>query len=237
MKNTQNSTITEATFLSKDGLVVKVKDVISKDECWFLEREGKHVLTHKAIQKIAAIAGISKTYEVSESTIQPDYKNGMEHIVRVTIKCLAKPKDPNQTYGCIHSDENTLTVTGEANRENTSQRGRGYLRKMAEKRAYDIAVLEHLGLYSTIFSEDESESFKKEPVVSEQSISILNTDIEHVRNEINEMLKTKTSEELSAAWKLVEEKQKTQVITPTQKNFLVNVYEKQSKLIAQLTKK
>lgn len=228
----KDTTITEATFLNKKGLTVKVKDIITQDECWYLEKERKYVLSHRAVQKLAAVGGISKSYDVEESAILPDYKNGMEHIVRVTIKCNGK--HPEDSECCIHNEEKTLTVTGEANRQNTSVRGVGYLRKMAEKRAYDIAVLEHLGLYSTIFSEEESEGFRHEPVEYTQSVSILNTDIEHVRAEINELLKSKTDAELSAAWKIVEEKQKTEEITKTQKAFLMNVYDKQSALIQKL---
>ena len=236
MSNQPTATITEASFLDKTGKSIKVKDIISAEDCWET-KEGNLVLSHRAMKKIAAVAGISKSYKVEESSIHPDYKNGMEHIVRVTIRCNTKPADLSYVDACIHCEENTLTVTGEANRENTSQRGKDYLRKMAEKRAYDIAVLEHLGLHSTLFSEDESETFKREPVAQEQSINILNTDIENVRTEINEMLKAKTSEELSAAWKTVEEKQQNQLITQVQKIFLISVYEKQSKLIAQLAKK
>lgn len=228
----QNSTITEAAFLTKNGSTVKVKDTVTQDECWYLEKERKYVLSHRAVQKIAAAAGISKSYDVEESAIIPDYKNGMEHIVRVTIKCNAKHATDSEC--CIHGEEKTLTVTGEANRQNTSVRGVGYLRKMAEKRAYDIAVLEHLGLYTTIFSEEESEGFRHEPVEYKQSVSILNTDIEHVRAEINELLKAKTDDELSAAWKIVETKQASQEITKNQKDFLMNVYDKQSLLIKKL---
>jgi len=32
---------------------------------------------------------------------------------------------------------------------------------MAEKRAFDIAVLEHLQLYSSVFSEEESQEFER----------------------------------------------------------------------------
>ena len=149
----------DAKFLSADGSEVNVKDLITQEECWYLKREKKWVLTHNAIKKIARVAGISPNYEVKESEIKPSYENELEHIVRVTIRCNANSGLNNL---CVHRQERELTVTGEANRISAPNRGRGYLRKMAEKRAYDIAVLEHIGIYSSIFSEEEAEGFSKD---------------------------------------------------------------------------
>lgn len=221
--------MSEAVFLGKTGNTVKVKDIITSDDCW-ATKEGNLILSHKAVQKIAAAGGISKTYDVHESDIHPDYKNGLEHIVRVTIKCNAKTEVKG---ACVHDDENTLTVTGEANRENTSNRGKGYLRKMAEKRAYDIAILEHLGLYSTLFSEDESESFSKEPREQQEgAVILMNTDLEATKTEVNVILKAKTDDELAAAWKEVDTKHKATPFSRAQMHFLADVYDKQAALIA-----
>ena len=181
----------DSTFLNKKGKKVKVNDVINENDCWFLRREKKWILTHRAIKTIAQIAGISKNYEVEESpNIVPDYKNDLEHIVRVTIKCNAKGKTKKS---CVHSDENTLTVTGEANRISVGNKGKGYLRKMAEKRAYDIAVLEHLDLYSSIFSEEEATKFetKKEPDLLPHT-----KEFEFIVKEINAILNSKNSVKL-----------------------------------------
>jgi len=220
--------LADTQFIGKSGSIIKVKDLITSDDCW-ATKEGNLILSHKAVQKIAAAGGISKTYDVHESEIHPDFKNGLEHIVRVTIKCKSMPAEGKT--GCAHDDEATLTVTGEANRENTSNRGKGYLRKMAEKRAYDIAVLEHLGLYTTLFSEEEAESFSKEPIVQEQSIQLLNTDLEVTRAEVNALLKSKDDDELAAAWKAVDAKHKVTPFTRNQLTFLADMYDKQVILI------
>lgn len=152
-------------FIDKEGKETLVSDIIDESECWFAKREGQWVLTHSAIEKLARYAGVSMNYDVEESkNVIPSYDNELEHIVRVTIKCKANASDGKKLKKghCVHSDEDILTVTGEANRKNTPNRGRDYLRKMAEKRAFDIAVLKHLGLYTTVFSEEESEAFKQE---------------------------------------------------------------------------
>ncbi len=199
IKKTKNKKILiDAKFLDKTGKEINVNDVIETDDCWFLKRENKFILTHKAIQSIAKIAGISKNYDVIESpNVIPDYKNELEHIVRVTIKCNAKGKTKKS---CIHSDENILTVTGEANRISVSNRGKGYLRKMAEKRAYDVAVLEHLDLYSSIFSEEEATKFetKKEPDLLPHT-----KEFELIVKEINAILNAKSSAKLLSVSKKI----------------------------------
>lgn len=222
------TTLQELKFVGKGGKAIKLRDIITDGDTW-QTKEGTNIINHKAIQKIAAAAGISKTYDVSESDIHPDFKNGLEHIVRVTIKCNSLPEEGKT--GCAHDDESTLTITGEANRENTSKYGKGYLRKMAEKRAYDIAVLEHLGLYTTMYSEEEAETFSKEPIVSEQSIQLMNTDLEVVREELNGILKSKTDDDLAAAWKAVETKHKLTPFARNQLTFLADMYDKQVILI------
>jgi len=181
----ENGHLINATFLDKNGNKKNIKDVIGKGDCWFLNKANSWILTHNAIKTIANIAGISKNYEVEESqNIVPDYKNELEHIVRITIHCKAK----RMGEGCVHSDEDYLTITGESNRTNTPNKGRGYLRKMAEKRAFDIAVLEHLNLYSSVFSEEESSEFtqtkEKEPILMPGS-----SEFESLVKEINFLLK------------------------------------------------
>lgn len=216
----KESTLTESTFVNRTGQLMKIADAVTEKECWYVEKEKRWVLAHKAIQKIAALAGISSNYAVDESPlIQPNYKNELEHIVRVTIKCLAKPKKGRK--GCIHNeDENFLTVTGEANKLNTPVRGRGYLRKMAEKRAYDIAVLEHLGLYDTTFSEEESETMLGKSPASYQSVEISNVDLEQLTEEINMLVACDTKAKLADATAIVNAKKKEKKYSEEQSRFL-----------------
>lgn len=186
VKKTEDKQLVDAKFLDKNGNTVNVIDIIDKEDCWFLRKEAKWIMTHKAIKRLAEIAGISKNFDVIESNnVIPDYRNELEHIVRVKIYCNAKD---GKDGGCVHSSERELTITGEANRINTPNRGRGYLRKMAEKRAFDIAVLEHLGLYSSIFSEEEAHTYtpKKEPDLMPGT-----KDFEEITTEINHILNAK----------------------------------------------
>ncbi len=220
---TKNNLI-DAIFLDKNGKKINIKDVVSENECWFLKRENKWILTHKAIQQIAVIAGISKNYEVKESEhIVPDYRNELEHIVRVTIKCNAKLKNTKR-HECIHSDENILTITGEANRISTPNRGRSYLRKMAEKRAFDIAVLEHLNLYTSVFSEEEAEKFekKKEPTLLPGS-----KEFEAIITEINHILKCKTIIQLKKVGKKIKAGDKIGKYSKKQLKYLRELYIKE----------
>jgi len=216
---TKNKLLIDATFLDKSGKKRNVKDIITEEECWFLRRENKFILKHNAIKKIAVIAGISKNYDVVESpNIVPTYQNELEHIVRVTIHCLAK-----KGKGCVHSNENTLTVTGEANRISVPNRGREYLRKMSEKRAFDIAVLEHLDLYSAIFSEEEAEKFteKKEPAIMPGTKAF-----EDIVTEINLILNAKDIIALRKVAKTIKENVKKEKYSEVQIIYLRELYQK-----------
>lgn len=182
-KKEENGLLTES-FLDKNGSKIQISDIITKEDCWFLKKSNAWILTHRAIKTIATQAGISKNFDVSESVnISPTYQNELEHIVRVTIRCNAKEKNT----GCIHSDEKELTITGESNRVNTPHRGRGYLRKMAEKRAFDIAVLDHLNLYSSVFSEEEAKEYETKES-REPSIMPGTAEFEQIVTEINAIL-------------------------------------------------
>lgn len=223
MTQTKTETFTEVTFIDRTGTEVKISDAVSKAECWYSEKETRWVLAHKAIQKIAALAGISRTFEVTESpTIQPSYKNELEHIVRVTIKCYAK--NGKLKKSCLHDENsNVHTATGEANKLNTPVRGRGYLRKMAEKRAYDIAVLEHLGIYDTTFSEEESETMMGRNPADFQAKSVSNVDIEALKDEINMLTDCDSKPKLTNVEKIIKERTDKKAYTEKQLEFLTSM--------------
>ena len=228
-KEKKRNTLIDSSFLNKVGDSVKVADFVSEEDCWFLKRgTNKWVLTHSAIKTIANAAGISKNYDVEESpNISPDYKNELEHIVRVTIRCKAKIKSTSTS--CVHSDEDTLTVTGEANRVNTPHRGRGYLRKMAEKRAFDIAVLEHLELYTAIFSEEESEDFERDTSKRKKEATLLpgSKEFQFIATEVNSILNSTTKKELAKAAALIKKGIKTEKYSVVQVIFLRELYGKE----------
>lgn len=214
----------DAVFLDKTGKTVKLTDVIDKEiDCWFLRNKGLWILTHAAIEKIAITAGISRNFEVDESSnVQPTYQNELEHIVRVTIHCKAKKES-----GCVHSDEDEFTVTGESNRINTPHRGRGYLRKMAEKRGFDIAVLKHLGLYTTVFSEDEAEEFREGGKTKDVSIMPGSKEFEAIVEEINLILNASTKKELKVVGKELKKRIAEKKYTEKQYNYLKDLFKKE----------
>jgi len=223
-KKKKDSQLINATFLDKSGKKTNVTDVIGKNDCWFLNKANSWILTHNAIKSIANIAGISKNYEVVESpNIIPDFKNEQEHVVRVTIHCKAK----NGTDGgCIHSDERDLTITGESNRVNTPNKGRGYLRKMAEKRAFDIAVLEHLNLYSSVFSEEESSDFEQKKI-REPDLMPGTKEFESITVEINAILNAKSILDLKRVAKKIKAGIKENKYVDKQINYLRELFQKE----------
>jgi len=223
VKKKSSNGLSTATFLDKSGKKIKLTDVISKEDCWELKKKNDivQIMTHNAIKRIANIAGISKNFDVAESeNIDPSYKNELEYIVRVTIHCLAI--DAKDKKGCIHDNERDLTITGEANRISTPHRGRGYLRKMAEKRAFDIAVLEHLGLYSSVFSEEEAADFERK---REPSILPGMKNFEEIVPEINAILNAKDIERLKMVGKKIKSGVKIEKYSDMQIKYLRELYQ------------
>lgn len=224
-------TLVDASFLDKTGKSVKVSKYVSETDCWLIKDDTpKWALTHAAIKKIAQVAGISKNYDVEESpNIVPSIQNDFEHVVRVTIRCNSKLLGKKtKKDACVHSDENILTITGEANRINTPNRGKGYLRKMAEKRAYDIAVLEHLDLYTFIFSEEESDDFQKKDKQKRKEISIMpgSKEFDFIIDEVNNLLDAKTKITLKQVVVTIKQNIKTKKYSEKQLQYLRELYHK-----------
>lgn len=222
-KQEKNEELITATFLDKNGKIIKVSDVVGKEDCWKQKGGEKFIITYKALKHIANLAGISKTFEVEESNkIIPDYRNDLEYIVRVTITCKAKSskKCPDE---CIHG-ERKMTATGEANRLNCPYRGRDYLRKMAEKRGHMIAILEHLDLYSAIYCEDEAEVFtiEKEPNILPGMPAF-----EAIVTEINALINAKDDKELKRIGKKIKAGIKVKKYNNMQLKYLRELYQKE----------
>ncbi len=215
--------VADATFLTKDGAKMRIGDVISEEDDTWRTKDGVNVISHYAVKKLARLAGISKSYKVFESErVVPNYKNELEHIVRIKINCLAQ-QGVDGEGSCIHDIENHITITGEANRNNTSKSGTSRLRMMAEKRGYDIAVLEHIGIHSKALSEEESENFAKEPV---QTNLLYDTDLENVATEINMLNACLDEQQLAAAAATIKEKAATGAFTEPQLEFLRGLHGK-----------
>lgn len=237
-KKNEKSIIDDVKFINKSGKEILLSSVIDKTkDCWMLKgQKGKEVwiLSHKAVEKIADIAGISKNFDVEESShIVPDIKNEHEHIVRVTIHCKAGKNSSNEC--CWHSDENYLTITGEANRVNTPHRGAGYLRKMAEKRAYDIAVLKHLGLYSSIFSEEESEDFRNDEEKKHDTRILPGTkEFELIVEDINVVVNSTDKAKLKEAGKKIKQGIKDNKYSEKQLIYLRELFNRQTGKLNQI---
>jgi hypothetical protein len=223
MSKEKTEELIEATFLDKNGKVINIKDVIDKEDCWKQKGGEKFIITYKALKHIANLAGISKNFEIEESDkIIPDYRNDLEYIVRATITCKAKSSKENPEE-CVHG-ERKMTATGEANRLNCPYRGRDYLRKMSEKRAHMIAILEHLDLYSSIYCEDEAEAFtiEKEPNLMPGMVAF-----ENIVVEINALLNAKDDKELKKFGKKIKAGIKVKKYNDMQLKYLRELYQKE----------
>lgn len=99
---------------------------------------GNWIIKHKALEKIAANAGI--TYS----------------------DCTVYPPQPGQEYFAVsligHLGDRSEWSIGEASPKNSKN---NYYFAMAEKRAKDRVILKLLGLHAYIYSEEEADEFKE----------------------------------------------------------------------------
>jgi len=132
----------EQAFKDKNGKKTILKDFLTDKDWW--EHKGKTylavILTHDAVKRIADAGGIMSNPEYTILT-QPNYQNNYQYLMQIKI-CDTKGQ--------------CTTEMGESNRSNLSSRGRGNPANMAQKRAYDRAVLRHMGL-NGLLGEDELE--------------------------------------------------------------------------------
>lgn len=202
MSNSEKKSISTAleslkeTFKNKDNNLVELKSVLIEDDVWVLKKRGSEsvILTHNAIQKIADTAGIDKkvTYQI---LIQPSYQNNYQLSMEATI-----------TKG-----DEVVNEIGEVNRSNLNARGKNNPTNMAQKRAYDRAVLRMLGLQG-LLSENElteetddkqmdnltiDQQKKIAPIVSKILNAKTNAMLTAVQKEIKLTVKSYTEEELT----------------------------------------
>jgi len=209
--------IIESTFLDSKGKSIKVSDTICKDDCWFLKRANKWVLSHQGIEKLAKIGGIAQTYSVSEPIVQPSYENELEYLFRITIHCKALLKN---NKSCVHGEMDTQML-GEANKVSAPNRGRGYLAIMAEKRGYDRAVLKHLGLVN-VYSEVEADEFEKED--NEQE-NLKRDEFEAIADDVNKIINSKGVVDLKKILPIM--KKKIESYNLKQQEYLRKLFAKQ----------
>lgn len=134
-------------IVCKAGAVKKLSDLLKEGDWWELKK-GKtkvYILLHSAVKKIADAAGIESNPVYTVLT-QPNYDNNYQYTIQITI--------------CDHKGRCTTDI-GEVNRSNLGTRGRNNPANMAQKRAYDRAVLTHLGIVGFL-GEDELEDSNEE---------------------------------------------------------------------------
>ena len=110
---------------------------------------GNWIIKHKALEKIAAHAGI--TYS----------------------DCTVYPPQQGQDYFAVsligHMDGRSEWSIGEASPKNSKN---NYYYAMAEKRAKDRVILKLLGLHAYIYSEEEADEFKEAAPVGEDHLRL-----------------------------------------------------------------
>ena len=123
----------------------KLKDLYNKyklDKSDFFKHQHYTIITRQGIDKIQALEQISVNYEVIRC--EPNF---------AVFKALASKDGKSiETFGSA--------LKGDTYKE--SNTNSWYVAEMAEKRAMSRAILKLTGFYSLgVFSEDESESYKK----------------------------------------------------------------------------
>jgi hypothetical protein len=110
---------------------------------------GNWIIKHKALEKIAANAGI--TYS----------------------DCTVYPPQQGQDYFAVsligHMGDRSEWSIGEASPKNSKN---NYYYAMAEKRAKDRVILKLLGLHAYIYSEEEADEFKEAAPVGEDHLRL-----------------------------------------------------------------
>lgn len=166
------------TFKLKNGKTKKLIDVLKEGDWWELKKQ-KHVvyiLLHSAVKKIADEAGIKSNPEYKILT-QPNYDNNYQYTIQITI---------------TDAKGRSTTDIGEVNRSNLGLRGRNNPANMAQKRAYDRAVLTHLGIQGFL-GEDELEDSNEE----KRNMEELTPDQQqNIAPLINDVLLAKTRKDL-----------------------------------------
>ena len=166
------------------GKSVTLQSVLNDNDYWTLKKNGTgaFILTHDAVKKLADKAGIYTDVDYKILT-QPTHENNYQ-----------------QTWQArVTSDGKKFTSEiGEVNRNNLGPRGRNNPANMAQKRAYDRAVLRHLGIVGFL-GEDEL------PEETEEKVENLSPDdAKAITPLLNEIFACKTRTELQTFSKKME---------------------------------
>lgn len=173
---------------TKKGLKT-LRSVLSDGDWWELKNKTNvlYILTHNAVKKIADETNISTDVGYSILT-QPSVSNNYQQTWQVRI---------------TDSEGKSTTEIGEVSNRNLGHRGRNNPANMAQKRAYDRAVLRHLGIVGFL-GEDElpdKEDEKMENVSPDEAKEIVEL--------LNEIFSAKNKKDLDVfSKKMIELKDK-----------------------------
>lgn len=193
----------EQLVCNPNGECKALKDFLSNDDWWEMKQRGQnrsiYILTHAGVKKISNVAGISTDVGYTV-LINPTHENNY------TIAIQARVQDSNKV----------TTEIGEANRNNLGTRGKQNPVNMAQKRAFDRAVLTHLGIVGFL-GEDElpdDDSEKMENLTPDEAKEIVDL--------LNEIFATKTKKELNDFSKKMKELKDS--LLPKQVDVLRNAW-------------
>lgn len=162
---------------TKAGKLVTLNSLLKEGDWWQLKKNGTaiYILTHDAVKKLADKAGLKTDVEY-KVLINPTHENNYQQTWQ------ARVTSNNKDY---------TSEIGEVNRNNLGPRGRNNPSNMAQKRAYDRAVLRHLGIVGFL-GEDEL------PEETEEKVENLSPDdAKLITPLLNEIFACKTRKELT----------------------------------------
>ena len=203
----------EQLFLDKEGKEVDLRSILVEGDWWSLAGRNKSVtiLTHDAVKKIANCAGVQlKKYDI---LTQPDCYNNYQYTMQCTVECR------NSTYIEI----------GESNRNNLGAKGRGNPANMAQKRAYDRAVLSAVGIVGMLSADELIDDNKGEQIQKVDALT--HEELRAIAPAINQILLAKTKIDLQKFSIKMKEKSKNY-----KDNQLVYLRELFKKKVAELSK-
>jgi hypothetical protein len=193
-------------FLDKEGKPITLDKVLEQGDYWVSKnRKGDSwIITHNGVIKLAKVAGIKPPINTTfKLETEKSYVNGMNVEIIADMICEAfittdgtgiEPMSATLStpLKCLHGSDQVFHSTGEASRDNTYGISGKYMRTIAEKRAYDRGVLQHLELNErvNVYSEAESPDFIEEPAKPVDQI------IEKLSPTLNEILNATSKDEL-----------------------------------------
>lgn len=200
------------SFTNADSKTVHMlSDVLTESDYWELKKRGSKslILTHSAIQKIADLAGIDKhvKYDV---IISPNYQNNYQLSINATIK-----------YG-----DTLVNEIGEVNRSNLTSRGKHNPTNMAQKRAYDRAVMRALGIRG-LLSEEELTSAEDDKDMENLTVD----QQKKVAKYVSKVILAKTTKDLAAVKTMIVAAKSELLLDEL--NYLRKIYKKK---LAELSK-